>query len=235
MNLELPNLRMPRATRLLRVLFVCLLAIPLWASDNDPDWGLPGPLQAPTDKAEGLSFALAVSGDFVLDDLAPAAGQIDLAVDGASGFELLPADTSVDPLVIAHPSGLRHQPVAEGQALQGAADLTLGDGLHATLRAPSVATASVALLTIDVGQGLESVVENQGLGIVALMPLGDLEELDLGKLQALVAAHAAALEAAYGMPVGVSVLVLSVDGQGGTHVSGARVTTDGGAVEVLAE
>lgn len=236
MTPSLDSSQLSRTTRLLGVVFVLLLAIPALAGDNDPDWGLPGPIQNPVGKSEEVSLALAVSGDFVASELLSTAGRVDVTLDGADAVDLMASDESVDPVLMAHASGLRHAPVPGGQAVQGAADLNLADGMHATLRAPASAVTTLTLLTLDVGVvNLDTLVASQGLGIVSILPLGAFDELDLGKLQSLVAHHASALESAYGAPIGVSVIVLSFDGQGATHVSAGRVMTDGGAIEVFAE
>lgn len=224
-------------TRLWVALLVFLLSIPVGANDNDPDWGLPGPVNnLGGGKSESATYTFAASGEFEAAVLPSTVGHTDVTLKGAESVDVSAADTGADPVIAAHPSGVRHEAVPGGQALQGSADVTLDEGMGAVLRAPESASVLLTFLMLDVGaQGLGALVASDGHGVHGVVPMGAVTSVDLVKLQSLVKTHAAALSGEVGQPVGVSVVMISVDPAGQVHVAGARVTTDGASIEVYAE
>lgn len=219
MNLPMNLVRVRRTALLACAALVFVSSVS--AQDSDDDGALPH--NQATSSAEPGVVGIAAA-DPGLDLLKADTARLSIeAIEGETSV-----DTSISPADAMFVAlGAWRYEVGYGVRMQAEGQLMLADGYEITLKtAPQAVARATVLIVHSESVSLASLLAGAG-GPMYVLGLGDLAVADLGLVQGLVEQHANALAGC-----AVSLVDLSLDGQGNLHIAAARFTTDAGPIEI---
>jgi hypothetical protein len=220
--------RTPWRGALVAVTALALLAARAPAQDNDQDGVLPkhGSSSGGSEDMYAPGVVGLDGSQLGIDQLS--ATQAHLVFTSVSGSTVLDTAATPEQATFLPEGPIDYSLTEESVLLQGDGQLVLQDEMTITFEAAPEALARGAYLVVTAADA-----DLHGLlaGTVApayVLPVGDLPAVELSQLQTLVTKHASVLSG-----LKVSLVYVSVDGEGALHKAAAGLTPDGAAVEIV--
>ena len=207
---------------------LALLAVtPASFGQNNDDGGVLPALHG-TGGTLGVQAPSTVSVACEIEDIGDlAGGQATLRLGGATGIA---ASTEPDgAMILSGGESLRADVSEDAIALQGSATLALPEQFEVTFEAPQDSVHRTSWIVLhSAEQTLDELLAGEATPL-ALIHVGPIDGFDVAAFQALVSQEAGDMPG-----LAVSWVLGSVDSAGAVHLSGVKVPTDGGLLEVVA-
>jgi hypothetical protein len=220
--------RFPWRGAFVAVTALALLAARVPAQDSDEDGVLPkhGSSSGSSEDVHAPGVVGMSGEQLAIDQVAAMQPQIVFTATG--GSTMLETSVSAELATFLPEGPIDYSLTEESVMLQGDGQVVLQDEMTINFEAASEAVARGAYLVVTAEDA-----DLHGLlaGTVApayVLPVGDLPAVELGQLQTLVTKHASVLNG-----LKVSLVYLSVDGDGVLHKAAAGLTPDGATVEIV--
>jgi hypothetical protein len=199
----------------------------LSAQNNDNGGVLPGSFGSEASNGQASDAVLAVEGHVEGTTVDEVHALIEVTAPGLVAVGVASGVAEEDAEFISTSSLLAEQAPGGELLIQGSGLLNTEIGLGLQMHAAGSAVARAALLVADDGTTPMSELLEGAAAPFAIVPMGDLPELDLVSFEHLLAKHAKLAPA-----FRVSVVFVSVDAWGDVHKAAVSGFTGGGLLEI---